>query len=98
MFYSSVLLDSLWGGVDAYTVGDNSWHWDYTQNRMDNYLGGSGAYDPMGIIYGNSGGYVNHWSVTQSYTNNALNWLGHSPSWSYTQNSVNAYLNSWLYW
>lgn len=127
MFYSSVLLDSLWGGVDSYTVGDNSWHWDYTEGRMESFMGASydpigvitgnaggyenywsctelrldsylgNSYDPMSIIYGNIGGYVDTWSQTQTYTNNAMDWLGYG-NWNNTVNSVDQYLNNWLYW
>ena len=124
MFYSSVLMDSLWSNVDSYTVGDNSWHWDYTETRMESFLGASydpiGAvsgnatgyasywphtqlkldsylgttYDPMSIIYGNTGSSVNTWSQTQASTSNAFSWLGNGS----LNNSVDQYLNKWLYW
>lgn len=95
-FYSSVLLDSLWGGVDSYTVGDNSWHWDYTEGRMDSYLGNSTGYDPMGIISGSTDPVTTSnpvvdslWSGVDSYTVGDNSW-----HWDYTEGRMDSYLGN----
>lgn len=51
-YFSSVLTSSLFSGIDAYTIGDNSWHWGTTEYNMGNYLGYD--YDPIGTIGGTS--------------------------------------------
>jgi hypothetical protein len=108
-YFSNVLVDNLWSGVDSYTIGDNSWHWDYTANNMGSYLGYN--YDPIGLIGGSSsvGSSVNVlndslWSSVDSYTVGDNSW-----HWGYTASNMSNYLSynydpmsiiygsSWLY-
>ena len=93
-YFSNILVGSLFSGVDSYTVGDNSWHWDDTASRMGSYMGNN--YDPMSLIGGSNSVSSSANVVTNSLYSGLDSYTGGDNSWHWgdTASRMGSYLGS----